>query len=253
MPANRPTTPTAKSGPSATNWPKAGSLRSVRASSLWTPLIEKQSAKVPGRPVFNEMLDRIEKGEASGIIAWHPDRLARNSLDGGRIIWLVDTGAIKELLFPSFRFDPTPQGELSLAIEFGISKYYVDKLSEDIRRGIRQKLKNGIWPQYAPLGYLNDHVTKTIVVDPEKSPLVRKAFEMYATGHYTLRQVKAAMNDLGLTGKRSGALSTANYQYLLQNPWSTTVSSATTTNTTRASTSRSFPKHCSTESRGDDE
>jgi DNA invertase Pin-like site-specific DNA recombinase len=164
------------------------------------------------------MLDRIEHGEASGILAWHPDRLARNSLDGGRIIWLVDTGAIKELLFPSFRFDPTPQGKLSLAIEFGISKYYVDKLSEDIKRGIRQKLKCGIWPQYAPLGYLNDHTSKTIVVDPDKAPLVRKAFEMYATGHYTLRQVKAAMNDLGLTGKRSGALSTANYQYILQNP-----------------------------------
>src|ERR1700677_1697526 len=94
--------------------------------------VEKQTAKKPGRPVFNEMLERIERGEASGILAWHPDRLARNSLDGGRLIWLVDTGKIVGLKFPSFRFDPTPQGKLSLAIEFGISKYYVDKLSEDI-------------------------------------------------------------------------------------------------------------------------
>ena len=46
--------------------------------------IEKQTAKVPGRPVFAEMLDRIEAGEASGILAWHPDRLARNSVDGGK-------------------------------------------------------------------------------------------------------------------------------------------------------------------------
>ena len=44
-------------------------------------LIEKQSAKITGRPIFDEMISRIEKGEANGILAWHPDRLARNSVD----------------------------------------------------------------------------------------------------------------------------------------------------------------------------
>ncbi|KKT17072.1 MAG: Recombinase [Parcubacteria group bacterium GW2011_GWC1_43_61] len=55
-------------------------------------LIEKQSAKIPGRPIFNEMLDKIERGEANGILAWHADRLARNSVDGGRIIYLLLCG-----------------------------------------------------------------------------------------------------------------------------------------------------------------
>ena len=50
--------------------------------------IEKQSAKIPGRPIFNDMLARMEKGEADGILAWHPDRLARNSVDGGKICLL---------------------------------------------------------------------------------------------------------------------------------------------------------------------
>jgi len=64
--------------------------------------IEKQSAKIPGRPIFGEMLKRIEKGEAAGILAWHPDRLARNSVDGGRIIYLLDCGRITALKFPQF-------------------------------------------------------------------------------------------------------------------------------------------------------
>src|SRR3954449_4700236 len=46
--------------------------------------IEHQTAKRPGRPVFNQMLDRVERGEANGLLAWHPDRLSRNSLDAGR-------------------------------------------------------------------------------------------------------------------------------------------------------------------------
>ena len=68
-------------------------------------LVEKQTAKKPGRPVFAGILKRIEAGEAAGILAWHPDRLARNSVDGGQIIYLVDTGVIKELKFPTFWFD----------------------------------------------------------------------------------------------------------------------------------------------------
>src|SRR3990167_7498136 len=59
--------------------------------------IEKQSAKMPGRPIFNELLERIETGEASGILAWHPDRLARNSVDGGKIVYLLDCGQLLAL------------------------------------------------------------------------------------------------------------------------------------------------------------
>ena len=64
--------------------------------------VEKQTAKIPGRPVFNEMLQRMESGEANGILAWHPDRLARNSVDGGKIIYFVDTEVIKDLKFSTF-------------------------------------------------------------------------------------------------------------------------------------------------------
>ena len=106
-------------------------------------LIEKKSAKIPGREIFNSMLDRIEKNEADGIISWHPDRLARNSVDGGRIIYLLDRNKLSALKFNTFWFESTPQGKFMLSIAFSQSKYYVDSLSENTKRGLRQKAKNG--------------------------------------------------------------------------------------------------------------
>jgi site-specific DNA recombinase len=193
-------------------------LATRESLSIADTFVEKQSAKIPGRPIFNEMVARIEAGEATGILAWHPDRLARNSLDGGRIIYLVDTGKITGLKFPTFVFDPSPSGKFMLSIMFGQSKYYVDALSENIRRGLRQKLKNGIWPGMLPVGYCRDKTTKEIKPDPQRAPLVCKAFELYATGEYTLDQITETINGLGLTNRTGEPLSRTQYHRLLQNP-----------------------------------
>jgi DNA invertase Pin-like site-specific DNA recombinase len=180
--------------------------------------IERQTAKSPGRPMFNEMLSRIEKGEANGIMAWHPDRLSRNPIDGGRIIYLVDTGKIVDLKFPTFRFEPTAQGKFMLSIMLSQSKYYVDNLSENVKRGKRQKVKNGIWPAGAPVGYLNDRATRTIVPNPKSAPLIKKIFDLYATGDYTLKQVRETINGIGFTGKYGEPAAISTIQNVLQNP-----------------------------------
>src|SRR3989338_10706907 len=64
-------------------------------------LKESKTAKKPGRKVFEQMIKLIEKGEANGILSWNPDRLARNSIDGGKIIYLLDTGKLQSLKFPT--------------------------------------------------------------------------------------------------------------------------------------------------------
>jgi len=89
---------------------------------------EAKSAKCPGRPIFEFVLQQLEGGRADGILAWHPDRLARNSLDGGKIIYFIDRGIINDLRFPTYRFDNTAQGKFMLSIAFGQSKYYIDNL-----------------------------------------------------------------------------------------------------------------------------
>ena len=96
------------------------------------------------------MLARLEKGEAEGLIAWHPDRLARNSVDGGHIVYLLDRQKLKDLKFATFTFENNPQGKFMLAITFGYSKYYVDSLSENVKRGNRAKIERGLWPNRAP-------------------------------------------------------------------------------------------------------
>ena len=180
-------------------------------------LCEAKTAKEPGRIIFGEMLKRIEKGEAEGILAWHPDRLARNSIDGGQIIYLLDTGQLKDLKFPTFWFDSTPQGKFMLNIAFGQSKYYVDNLSENVRRGQRQKCRRGEWPTKAPLGYLNNKNDKRrIEVDPIRAPLVKRAFELYSTGDYTLKALAKYLKDAGLRNSKGNVLAKTCVQNMLK-------------------------------------
>jgi DNA invertase Pin-like site-specific DNA recombinase len=169
-------------------------------------LQESRSAKTPGRPVFDELLRRIDKGEADGILAWHPDRLARNALDGGHVIHLLDTGKLLTMRFPTYTFENTSQGKFMLAIMFGQSKYYVDSLSENVRRGNRTKRERGWYPAYAPIGYLNarsESGEKVIVPDPIRFALVKRIWELCLTGAYSVPQLCALAEDLGLRSRKT--------------------------------------------------
>ena len=182
--------------------------------------VESKTAKAPGRPIFNSMIKEIESLGNVGILAWHPDRLARNSIDGGKIIYLVDKEQITSLKFPTFWFDSTPQGKFMLNIAFGQSKYYIDNLSENIKRGIRQKLRRGEMPGLAPVGYLNELRNHTLVKDPERWPAVKKMFLAYATGEKTLEDLQKLSLSLGLVSRRTGkALHISKIDCMLRNPF----------------------------------
>ena len=167
-------------------------------------IIEKRTAKTPGRPEFGSMLARIEAGEASSILAWHPDRLARNSIHGGQIVYLLDQTRLTSLKFPIFWFENTSQGKFMLSIAFGQSKYYVDNLSENTKRGLRQKLRRGEYPSRAPLGYINDLRNKSIAVDKRIAPIVVEAFELYAKNQSRYEDIADFLARHGLITRGKG-------------------------------------------------
>ncbi len=89
-----------------------------------------------------------------------------------------------------------------------MAKNYIDNLGEEVSKGLREKAEPGLWPSFAPLGYVNaegpDH-RRLIVPDPDRAPLVTKLFEWYATGDYSLKEVGRMARQAGFTFRKSGA------------------------------------------------
>ena len=160
---------------------------------------ESKSAKEPGREVFNEMLRRIERGEANAILSWKLDRLARNFDDGGKIIGLLQRGVIQEIRTFEKSYLPT-DNVLMIAVELGMANQYVRDLSTNIRRGIREKIRRGIYSSKAPLGYINEPRLRTIEPHPEYFPKVKRIMELFATGQYSLTAIQKELAVAGITG-----------------------------------------------------
>jgi len=173
--------------------------------------VEKKTAKIPGRPVFNEMMDKLEQGlpHQIGILSWNPDRLSRNSIDAGKIVYLLDTGKVAGLKFPTFAFENNPLGKFFLSISLSNAKYYIDNLSENVQRGNRAKLRRGEWPGQKPLGYVYDHRLRNIVPDKKKAEIVKKIFTEFAEGKHCYRSIADRLSEFGI--KRKGGQPRSNH------------------------------------------
>lgn len=160
-------------------------------------LTESKSAKEPGRPVFNQMMQRLYRGEAAGVICWKLDRLARNPIDGGSVIWAIKQHGIK-VITPAQTFAREDDNIILMYIEFGMAQKYVDDLSKNVKRGLKTKLEKGWYPGMAPPGYLNhtDRMTgeNTVIKDPERFALIRRMWDLMLTGLYTSSKILEIAN-----------------------------------------------------------
>lgn len=121
--------------------------------------------------------------------------------------------------FPTFWFENTSQGKFSLSMAFVQSKYYVDSLSENTKRGLRQKVRNGDYPSQAPVGYINDSRTKSIVVDKKKSKIIRLAFEKYAKGESRLEDISHFLAKNNISTRFGKKLHKSRVTFILSNPF----------------------------------
>jgi site-specific DNA recombinase len=160
---------------------------------------EEKSAHTRGRLKFGEMMKRIERGEANAILTWHGNRLARNAYDGGWIITLMDEGKIIEVKTPYRTYYNTPDDKFFLQLEFGMSKKDSDDKSIVVKRGLMAKAQKGQMPGVAPLGYLNTPElvggSRFIKKDTERFEMVKRAWEMMASGKYSVAQIQKIMNE----------------------------------------------------------
>lgn len=164
---------------------------------------ESKSAFKPHcRPHFRRLMELIDTGKINGILSWHPDRLARNEVEAAEITWRIRQGLIKDMKFASgFTFENTPEGIMMLQMTMSQSQYYSAKLSKDVRRGNASKRQMGGLTGRAPEGYLNQRTSSAgrgeaiVVKDPERFDLVRKAFDLFLTGEYSVQSIHKIMTD----------------------------------------------------------
>ncbi len=176
-----------------TNWLKDLAQREKLAIKEILP--EAKSAKRPNsRPVFEDMLRRIEDGEADGILCWQVNRLSRNPVDSGRLQMMLQDGIIKSIRTMDREYQPS-DNVLLFSIESGVANQFILDLRKNTLRGLDSKVAKGWLPSRAPQGYLNEKLEHTIYEDPERFNMVRKMWDTLLTGSYTVPMIIKIAND----------------------------------------------------------
>jgi DNA invertase Pin-like site-specific DNA recombinase len=173
---------------------------------------------MPGRPVFVDMMARIQRGEAQGILCWKIDRLARNPVDGGQVQWFLQQGVIRHIRTHDRSHFPN-DNVLMMSVELGMANEYIRQLAANTSRGLRAKARLGIYPSAAPLGYLNDPRTKTIRVHKKNAALVREMFERYANGSATLGDLAVMLENAGVMTRGNRRVHISRVSFILRNPF----------------------------------
>ena len=183
---------------------------------------ESKSAKKPGRPVFNEMMEYMKKEKIHGLICWKLNRVARNAFDAGLVTEMLQCGVIKHISSSDREYYPT-DNVLMILIDFGIATQYSKDLSSDIKRGLRNKAKNGWYPYSTlPIGYLHNPIKdqpKQILKDKKRFLIVKELWRLILTNAYSVSELKRIADKMGLTSLRGTSFARSSLFNLFTNPF----------------------------------
>ena len=187
---------------------------------------EAETAKRAGRKQFNEMLKFLKKNKSvRTILVEKTDRLYRNLKD----YVLLDEFEDLEIHFvkegTTLSKNSRSQDKFMHGIRVLMAKNYIDNLSEEIRKGLKEKAEQGYCPTKAPFGYKNITLKsgrRIIVPDEETAPYIVKAYELYSTGVFTYKGIAKILTEEGFRPnkkpctKRAVELILHNYFYIGQ-------------------------------------
>jgi DNA invertase Pin-like site-specific DNA recombinase len=184
--------------------------------------VEAESAKNDKREkreAFKTMVDFLRAGGAQMIVTEKTDRIYRNLKDR---VTIDDLALELHLVKENTVLSPTSRSHEKFVhdIKVVVAKNYIDNLSEETKKGMAEKAKQGIWQSFAPLGYQNVATgsKRTIAPDPHLAPLIRRLFETYATGEYSLKNAGEVAHALGLRTRKGARVAISQIHLILHNP-----------------------------------
>ncbi len=168
------------------------------------PLQESRTAKIPGRPIFGQVVQMVEDGLVNGIVLLNPSRLSRNTVDTGRIIYMMDQGKLLEVVTPYQTFRNNPNDKFMLNLLCTQAKLENDNKSVNVKESLHLKAERGVFPGQARPGYKNNHEKpqglRDISPHPVYFPLMRKLIDLALTGNYSIEQLVREADKLGIRG-----------------------------------------------------
>ncbi len=177
---------------------------------------EKETAAKRGRTIFTTMLRLLVKGKADGVIIHKIDRGARNLKDWADLGSLIDKGI--EIHFAHESLDLQSRGgRLAADIQAVVAADFIRNLRDEVKKGFLGRLRQGLYPLRAPLGYIDQGRGLPKLPDPIMAPLVQKAFQLYATSQYNLYTLGEEMHQAGLRNRRGNRVSRNGLSTMLGN------------------------------------
>lgn len=167
-----------------------------------------ESSTRGGRKKFNEMIDFIEHQKRKTAIVVHTlDRLQRGFGECEKIKELLKADKIEvHFIQEALILDKFSSDDDFTRYDFGIlsAKLYLTSMNRNVRRSQKHNREAGLWQGLAPIGYLNakdERKRATLILDPERAPIIKQIFEEYATGDHSIQSVWKSALDKGFTSK----------------------------------------------------